>query len=170
MGVTGSGKSTLGNALAQALGWQFLEGDTLHPAANISKMAAGLPLDDAQRRPFLENIAKALAESRTRGIVISCSALKRSYRDRIRGADPDVLFVLPALTREQLAERLRDRARHFMPASLLDSQLATFEPLAADECAIQIPGAEALQTQVRRTLAAMHAGRCPAAVATDTIK
>ena len=156
MGVTGSGKSTLGNALAQALGWRFVEGDTLHPAANITKMAAGLPLDDTDRRPFLDSIAKALTESRPHGIVISCSALKRSYRDRIRTAEPEALFVLPLLTREQLHERLRGRTAHFMPASLLDSQLATFEPPGADECVFQIPGAEALDVQVQRTLAAMN--------------
>ena len=156
IGVTGSGKSTLGSALARALGWQFLEGDTLHPAANIKKMAAGLPLDDADRIPFLEGIAHALTESRRHGIVISCSALKRSYRDRLRTADPDALFVLPVLSREQLRERLQGRTGHFMPQSLLDSQLAIFEPPGADESVLQIPGAAALEVQVPRTLAAMN--------------
>ena len=158
MGVSGSGKSTLGKALARALGWQFVEGDTLHPAANIKKMAAGIALDDQDRVPFLANVAQALAESRPGGIVLSCSALKRSYRDQIRAGDPDALFVLPLLTRAQLQERLQGRAGHFMPASLLDSQLATFEPLSADERSIQIPGDEALDAQVRRTLARLALG------------
>ena len=155
MGVTGSGKSTLGSTLARALGWQFVEGDSLHPAANIKKMAAGIPLDDQDRVPFLDNVAKALAESRPHGIVVSCSALKRSYRDRIRAGEPRALFVLPVLTREQLEARLRARAGHFMPASLLDSQLATLEPPGADEASIQIPGNEALDLQVQRVLATM---------------
>ncbi|HEX3836937.1 MAG TPA: gluconokinase [Steroidobacteraceae bacterium] len=157
MGVTGSGKSTLGAALARALGWQFLEGDSLHPAANIKKMAAGIALDDADRRPFLASIATALAESRPHGMVVSCSALKRSYREQLRSGDPDACFVLPLLTHEQLLERLQRRAGHFMPAALLDSQLATFEPLAADECAIRIPGDETLNAQVRRTLLGLQA-------------
>ena len=155
MGVTGSGKSTLGNTLARALGWQFVEGDSLHPAANIKKMAAGIPLDDQDRVPFLDNVAKALAESRPHGIVVSCSALKRSYRDRIRAGEPHALFVLPVLTRAQLEARLRVRAGHFMPASLLDSQLATLEPPSADELSLRIPGDEALDLQVQRVLATM---------------
>ena len=155
MGVTGSGKSTLGSTLARALGWQFVEGDTLHPAANIKKTAAGIPLDDQDRVPFLDNVAKALAESRPHGIVVSCSALKRSYRDRIRAGEPHALFVLPVLTRAQLEARLRVRAGHFMPASLLDSQLATLEPPSADELSLRIPGDEALDLQVQRVLATM---------------
>jgi gluconokinase len=157
MGVTGSGKSTLASALAQALGWEFLEGDSLHPAANIKKMAAGIALDDADRRPFLESIAKSLARSRPHGLVVSCSALKRSYRDQLRTGEPDACFVLPLLTREQLQQRLQARAGHFMPAALLDSQLATFEPLGADEWAVEIPGDETTASQVRRTLAVVHA-------------
>jgi carbohydrate kinase (thermoresistant glucokinase family) len=153
MGVTGSGKSTLGAAIAHALGWQFVEGDTLHPAANITKMAAGIPLDDEDRIPFLENVAKVLAQSRPRGIVVSCSALKRSYRDLIRAGDPDALFIFPLLTRAQLQVRLKGRAGHFMPASLLDSQLATLEPPSPDELSIQVPGDEAVDAQVRSTLA-----------------
>jgi carbohydrate kinase (thermoresistant glucokinase family) len=164
MGVTASGKSTLGKALAQALGWQFQEGDTLHPAANIRKMAAGIALDDEDRRPFLDGIAQVLTEARSPGIVVSCSALKRSYRDRIRAADPDALFVLPVVSRDQLQKRLQGRAQHFMPASLLDSQLATLEPPGADECVLQIPGDETLDAQVQRTLTAVKL------IATDAFK
>jgi gluconokinase len=155
MGVTGSGKSTLGTALARTLGWQFVEGDTLHPAANIKKMAAGIALDDQDRVPFLENVAQTLAQSRPQGIVVSCSALKRSYRDQIRVGEPDALFVLPVLTHAQLQERLQKRAGHFMPAALLDSQLAILEPPASDELSLQIPGDEAVAAQVQRTLAVM---------------
>jgi gluconokinase len=170
MGVTGSGKSTLGGALARALGWQFLEGDTLHPAANLEKMAAGVALDDEDRRPFLDAIAQTLAQSRPRGIVVSCSALKRSYRDQLRGAEPDALFVLPVLSREQLYERLRVRAGHFMPASLLDSQLATLESPSVDECVLQIPGDETLAAQVRHILTVMNSRKDLRPIATDTIK
>jgi gluconokinase len=152
MGVTGSGKSTLGQALARALSWRFVEGDTLHPAANIAKMAAGVALDDADRIPFLENVAHALATPPL-PVVISCSALKRSYRDRLRRADPQLLFVHPVLSREQLQVRLRERSNHFMPPALLASQLADLQPPQADERFIEIDGNEPLDRQVARTLA-----------------
>lgn len=154
MGVTGSGKSTLASALARALGWRFLEGDTLHPAANIAKMAAGIALDDEDRRPFLQNIAKALAEPAAEGVVVSCSALKRSYRDQLRSGNPNILFVLPSAAPSILRTRLTQRSGHFMPASLLDSQLAILEPPQPDELSIQVPGEAATAQQVRETLAA----------------
>ncbi len=158
MGVTGSGKSTLGQALAQALDWPFIEGDTLHPASNIAKMAAGKALDDVDRTPFLENVAHALA-SAPRPLVISCSALKRSYRDLLRAADPQLLFVHPVLSREQLQVRLRGRRNHFMPAALLTSQLADLEPPQPDERFIEIDGNEPLDRQVARTLARVKTQR-----------
>lgn len=154
MGVTGSGKSTLGQGLARALGWPFVEGDTLHPPANIAKMAAGLPLDDADRLPFLENVARAIA-TRSTSLVVSCSALKRAYRDLLRGADPQLLFVLPMLSREALQRRLQRRGHHFMPAALLDSQLADLEPPQADERIIQIDGSTSPDQQVAVALAAV---------------
>jgi len=157
MGVTGSGKSTLAHALAQALGWHFVEGDGLHPAANLAKMAAGEPLNDEDRQPFLENVARAIAQTPAPGVVVSCSALKRSYRDRIRTGDPRVLFVLPVLARHSLQARLSGRSGHFMPASLLDSQLATLEPPQPDESAIRIDGEAHTEVQVRQTLAAARA-------------
>jgi gluconokinase len=157
MGVTGSGKSTLGEALAQALGWRFVEGDTLHPAANIAKMSAGVPLNDGDRRPFLDNVAQAIAAARDYGVVVSCSALKRDYRDRIRSGDLRVIFVLPVLTKAALQRRLAGRTGHFMPASLLDSQLADLQPPQPDELAIQIEGDAATDAQVRQTLAAARA-------------
>jgi gluconokinase len=157
MGVTGSGKSTLGQALARTLGWRFVEGDSLHPAANIAKMTAGVALTDEDRRPFLDNVAQAIAAASARGVVVSCSALKRRYRDRIRVGDPRVVFVLPVLTRAALQARLAGRAGHFMPASLLDSQLADLQPPQADELSIQVPGDAATDEQVRQTLAAAQA-------------
>jgi len=152
MGVTGSGKSTLGQALAYALNRNFVEGDSLHPPANIAKMAAGIPLNDTDRIPFLKNVAHAIA-TRPGPLVIACSALKRSYRDQLRGADPQLIFVQPLLSTQQLQSRLRQRQGHFMPAALLDSQLADFEPPGAHERFIQIDGTEALDRQVAHALA-----------------
>jgi carbohydrate kinase (thermoresistant glucokinase family) len=154
MGVTGSGKSTLGQALAAALGWRFVEGDTLHPPANIAKMAAGMPLDEADRIPFLDKVAHAIATRQT-NLVISCSALKRAYRDLLRRADPQLLFVLPMLSRETLQLRLRQRHNHFMPAALLDSQLADLEPPQIDERILQLDGSAAPDQQLAITLAAI---------------
>lgn len=154
MGVTGSGKSTLACALAKALNWRFVEGDSLHPAANIAKMAAGHALDDEDRWPFLDNVARAIAHSRAPGVVVSCSALKRSYRDRIREGQPRVLFVLPVLTKAALQARLDGRRGHFMPASLLDSQLAILEVPHSDERCVQVEGEATTDEQVRQILAA----------------
>jgi gluconokinase len=161
MGVTGSGKSTLGEALARALGCPFIEGDTLHPPANIAKMAAGIPLDDADRIPFLENVARTIA-TRSTSLVVSCSALKRAYRDRLRGADPQLLFVLPMLSQDALQLRLQRRCNHFMPAALLDSQLADLEPPQADERIIQIDGSTPPDQQVAAALAAVKRLQTPA--------
>jgi carbohydrate kinase (thermoresistant glucokinase family) len=159
MGVSGSGKSTLGRALAARLGWPFIEGDTLHPPANVAKMAAGKPLDDADRRPFLEAVAQAIVAARSRapaaGVIVSCSALKRSYRDLIRARAGAVTFVWPAMSRMQLAARLALRQDHFMPATLLDSQLADLEPPGADELLIRIDGDASTEAQVAAVLAAL---------------
>ena len=154
MGVTGSGKSTLGQALAHALHWPFVEGDSLHPPANIAKMSAGIRLDDADRIPFLDNVAQAIA-ARSGPLVISCSALKRAYRDRLRRADPQLRFVHPVLSRAQLQLRLQQRRDHFMPAALLESQLQDLEPPGPDERCIEVDGGEALDRQVAVTLAAL---------------
>jgi gluconokinase len=151
MGVTGSGKSTLGQALARTLHWPFVEGDTLHPPANIAKMSAGLPLDDADRIPFLDNVARRIACG-SGPQVIACSALKRAYRDVLRRADPQLLFVHPVLSREQLQARLRLRRDHFMPAALLDSQLHDLEPPGTDERFVAIDGREPLDRQVALAL------------------
>ena len=158
MGPSGCGKSTLGQALAEALGWRFVEGDALHPPPNIAKMAAGVPLDDDDRRPFLENVANALAAEREHGVVATCSALKRSYRDLLRARAGDVAFVLPLLDRERLVARLALRAGHFMPAALVESQIAALELPDADERATLVDGGAPLATQVAAALAALHDG------------
>lgn len=137
MGVSGCGKTTVGMALAQRLGARFVEGDRLHPQANVAKMAAGIPLDDADRWPWLDAVAAALASDSP--VVASCSALKRVYRDRLRGGlNTPLHFLHLAGDRAILAQRMGDRPGHYMPVSLLDSQLATLEPPAADE-ALTLP-------------------------------
>ena len=156
MGVSGCGKSTLGLAIARALGWRFVEGDTLHPPANIAKMAAGLPLDDGDRWPFLKAVADTISGAQPSGIVVSCSALKRSYRDFIRDRAGAVHFVLPMVDREQLSQRLRQRANHFMPATLLESQLAALELPQADERVIVVDGTASTEAQVMQALAALQ--------------
>jgi carbohydrate kinase (thermoresistant glucokinase family) len=135
MGVAGTGKSTVAKALAERLGWPFGEGDDLHPAANVAKMAAGIPLDDADRWPWLDAIAAWTAEQAAAGnsTIVTCSALRRTYRDRLRAAAPDTVFVHLVGSPAMLAERMTARKDHFMPTSLLQSQLETLEPLGADE-------------------------------------
>jgi len=134
MGVSGTGKSTIGRGLAETLGLPFVEGDDLHPDANVAKMAAGIPLSDADRAPWLDRVAARLDEP----VVVTCSALKRSYRDRLRLAAPDLVLVYLHGTPELLAERMAQRDGHFMPTSLLDSQLATLEEPAVDEDVIPV--------------------------------
>jgi gluconokinase len=132
MGVSGSGKSTVGAALAQRLGVPFADADDLHPAANIAKMTRGEPLDDHDRHPWLEIIGRWLADHPGGGVV-SCSALKRKYRDQLRQHVPGVELLHLQGTREVIARRQASRPGHFMPASLLTSQFATLEPLEPDE-------------------------------------
>ena len=132
MGVAGCGKSTVGAMLAGRLGVPFVDADSLHPPANVARMAAGTALTDADRTPWLGAVGQALAAPPD-GAVVACSALRRSYRDLLRAAAPDAVFVHLDGTRERLAERLTARLDHFMPAALLDSQLATLEPLEPDE-------------------------------------
>lgn len=138
MGVSGCGKTTVAALLAGRLGWPFAEGDDLHPAANVAKMHAGHPLDDADRWPWLAKIAEWVDERLDTGSggVITCSALKRKYRDVIRR--DGVVFVYLHGTHEQIARRLAARHGHFMPASLLDSQFADLEEPGSDENAIRI--------------------------------
>lgn len=138
MGVSGAGKSTVGLALADLLAVRFVDADSLHPAANVAKMAAGTPLTDADRWPWLDLVGQALADAADTGLVVACSALKRSYRDAIRAAAPGVRFVHLVVPRGVLGDRVANRPGHFMPATLVDSQLETLEPLAADEAGVVV--------------------------------
>ncbi|MCS5497136.1 gluconokinase [Cnuibacter physcomitrellae] len=132
MGVSGAGKSLIGAGLASRLGYAFVDADDLHPAENVAKMAAGIPLDDLDRWPWLDLVGAAIAH-RAGGIVVACSALKVAYRDRLRAAAPDAVFVELEGSPELLATRIGARRDHFMPATLLASQLATLEPLGPAE-------------------------------------
>ena len=138
MGVSGSGKSTVGAALAQRLRVPFADADDFHPPANIAKMTAGQALDDDDRYPWLEAIGQWLAQHVGDGGVMSCSALRRKYRDQLRRHCPDVEFLHLAGTPEVIGKRQASRPGHFMPASLLASQFATLEPLAPDERGVTI--------------------------------
>ena len=140
MGVSGCGKSTVGAALAAHMGWRFVEGDSLHPSENVAKMAAGQALTDADRAGWLDTLATELAHARRagQGMVVSCSALKRSYRDRLRSGDPDILFVHLAGDQALIAERMAARQHEYMPASLLQSQFATLQAPEADEQALSL--------------------------------
>ena len=151
MGVSGAGKSVVGEALAAAMDVPFSEGDMLHSPANIAKMRAGVPLTDADRAPWLDAVAGWMA-AHPDGVV-SCSALKRTYRDRLRVAAPDVRFVLLEVPEAVLAERLRHRPAHFMPAALLASQLATLERPGADERAVTVAAEGGVGATVARVLA-----------------
>jgi carbohydrate kinase (thermoresistant glucokinase family) len=131
MGVSGCGKSTVGEKLALQLDAKFIDGDDLHPEENKAKMAAGIALNDEDRWPWLDKVGAALASEEK--LVIACSALKRKYRERILSKASDVIFFHLEGSRVLLAERMASRSNHFMPASLLDSQLAALEPLEFDE-------------------------------------
>lgn len=138
IGPSGNGKSTLAQAIARRLGWRFIEGDEHHPAANIAKMSRGEALTDADRAPFLDSIATALADGEA---VAACSALKRAYRERLlQVAGLPILFVLPRVSPEELKRRMENRPGHFMPPGLLQSQLDTFEPPAEDENCLTLDG------------------------------
>lgn len=155
MGVSGCGKTTVAALLAGRLGWPFAEGDDLHPAANVAKMHAGHPLDDADRWPWLAKIAEWVDERLDTGSggVITCSALKRKYRDVMRR--DGVVFVYLHGTHEEIARRLAARHGHFMPASLLDSQFADLEEPGSDENAIRVDigsDAAALADEIERRL------------------
>ena len=140
MGVSGSGKSTIGALIAGALGVPFVDGDSLHPQSNIEKMAGGQPLNDDDRWPWLATVGQTLADAGRQGtgMVIACSALRRGYRDAILESAPDTRFVHLSGSREVLASRVEGRSDHFMPPALLDSQFATLEPLQEDEPGIVV--------------------------------
>lgn len=138
MGVAGTGKTTIGPLLAARLGVPYAEGDDFHPQANIAKMSAGTPLDDDDRGPWLDAIGTWAHGRSGLGGVVSCSALKRSYRDRLRAAAPDVVFVHLAGERSLIEDRMAHRQGHFMPTALLDSQFAALQPLQADEAGVAV--------------------------------
>jgi len=157
MGVCGCGKSSLGQALAEALGLDFVEGDALHPEANVRLMAAGTPLTDADRAGWLDALAARLAAVPAgQGAVLACSALKRAYRDRLRQAAPALETVYLHGEAALLAQRLHARKGHYMPASLLPSQLATLEPPALDEHALVLDVAPPRAQVLARALAVLQ--------------
>lgn len=141
MGVSGSGKSTVAELLADQLGWDYLEGDDLHPAANVAKMSAGIPLDDDDRWPWLEHIAEWISQHHlaNRPGVVTCSALKRAYRDRLsRNGGLPVIFAYLSGSKAEITARLAARHGHFMPTALLASQFATLQPPEPDEATITV--------------------------------
>ena len=155
MGVSGVGKSTVGAELARALGIAFLEGDSLHPKANIDKMSRGVPLDDKDRFPWLDAIGASMEDARRqgRGMVATCSALRQIYRDRLRAhVQGKLQFVLLDASRQLVATRLESREGHYMPASLLDSQLKTLEPAGPGEELVTLDGAQPVEALVKAIL------------------
>ena len=152
MGVSGSGKSTVGAALARRLGVPFADADAFHSAANIAKMAAGKPLTDADRYPWLEAVGQWLADHQGGG-VMSCSALKRAYRDRLRSHAPRIEFLHLTGSPELIARRQAGRPGHFMPSALLKSQFDTLQPLAPDEHGIALDVGSSIDSIVERFLA-----------------
>lgn len=155
MGVSGSGKSTIGAALADRLDARFIDADDLHPPENVAVMAAGRPLTDEMRWPWLEACAAAMQEAGP--VVLGCSALTRAYRDRLRAAVPRLRVVYPQADRAVIETRMAARQDHFMPLSLLDSQFATLEPPGADERPITVSIAPAIPDIVDRILAGLKA-------------
>ncbi len=159
MGVSGSGKSSVGEALGERLAIPFRDADAFHPQANIDKMTAGIPLTDADRWPWLDAIGKALHDAGD-GLVVACSALKRIYRDRLRqAAGRPVTFVWLDGSQETIAKRMSGRKGHFMPPSLLDSQFATLEPPASDEQVIRVSIELPLDKEVDAAVAALRASQ-----------
>ncbi|MEU2995590.1 gluconokinase [Streptomyces griseoincarnatus] len=138
MGVAGTGKTTIGPLLAARLGVPYAEGDDFHPQSNIAKMSAGTPLTDDDRWPWLDAIGDWAQGRAALGGVVSCSALKRSYRDRLRAAAPGVVFVHLTGDRALVEDRMSHRQGHFMPTALLDSQFATLQPLEPDEAGVAV--------------------------------
>jgi gluconokinase len=157
-GVSGSGKSTVAAGLVERLGWEFAEGDDFHPPANVEKMRAGHPLDDEDRWPWLRGLADWIGERERNGqsVVVTCSALKRAYRDVLRDGHPSVWFAHVTADADLLRQRLGRRDGHYMPASLLDSQLAALEALGHDEPGAEVPGSGAPDDVVDHLLAALE--------------
>jgi len=161
LGVTGSGKSSVAVGLADVLGWPFAEGDDFHSSANVAKMRSGRPLDDEDRWPWLRALAGWVGEQEAAGrdAVLTCSALKRSYRDLLRRGHRSVWFLHVDVPPDELERRLRTRTDHFMPPSLLRSQLDALEPLQPDEPGATISGNAPPAAVVSRAVAALTAGQ-----------
>jgi gluconokinase len=161
MGVSGSGKTTVAAGLVERLGWEFAEGDDFHPEANVEKMRSGEPLDDADRWPWLRTIADWIGEHERAGtsVVVTCSALKRVYRDLLRDGHPSVWFAHVTVDADLLRDRVTRRTGHYMPSSLLESQLATLQPLEDDEPGASISGAGAPDDVVAQLLTVLRAER-----------
>ncbi|MET8666701.1 gluconokinase [Streptomyces tendae] len=155
MGVAGTGKTTIGPLLAARLGVPYAEGDDFHPPANIAKMTAGTPLTDEDRWPWLDAIGGWAHGRAGLGGVVSSSALKRSYRDRLRAAAPGVVFVHLTGSRELIEDRMSHRQGHFMPTALLDSQFATLQPLQPDEAGVAVDVAGAPEEITERAVDAL---------------
>jgi gluconokinase len=162
-GVSGSGKTTVGALLAGRLGWEFADADSFHPPANIAKMRAGIPLTDADRGPWLRAIAAWMDERIAAGesAVVTCSALKRSYRDTLLGGRPEARLVFLLADRDVLARRLTQRHGHFFPAGLLDSQLADLEPPQPDEHVLVVTPEDQPGTTVAKIIAELWPGGAP---------
>jgi gluconokinase len=165
MGVSGSGKTTVAERLAKQLGWRFVEGDGLHPPANVAKMKQGVPLTDADRAPWLDRIGEELRSWAAEGQsgVLTCSALKRAYRDRIRSARPDVRIVYLKGSEALIGSRVAARRHEYMPASLLRSQFAALEEPGSDEGVVTVDAVGSPETEVAAVIAALGlAGGRPA--------
>lgn len=158
MGVSGVGKSTVALRLADRLGWAMAEGDRFHPQSNIAKMEAGVPLTDDDRAPWLRSIRDWISECAADGrdAVVTCSALKRSYRNLLRESGARVRFVHLNGGRDVIGERLAERSGHFMPPSLLDSQFGDLEPLDSDEAGITVDIADAPERIVEKVLKGLN--------------
>jgi gluconokinase len=151
MGVAGSGKTAVGETLATAIGAVYVEGDRLHPPENVARMARGEALTDELREGWLDAIGERIAAAAADGrkVVVACSALKRSYRDRLRGFFPEIVFLYLKIDRETAWRRVANRKGHFMPASLVDSQFATLEEPGADERAVTVDGTRSVAKIVK---------------------
>lgn len=168
MGVSGCGKTTIGDLVARELGVPFVDGDSLHPVENVAKMAAGTPLTDEDRWPWLATVGSKLAAAGDGGLVLACSALRRSYRDAIREQAPDTVFLHLDGSKEVLKARTEGRTGHFMPPALLESQLATLEPLQEDERGVVVDIAAPVQDVVAEALKGIAAVVPPAKEAAGT--
>lgn len=156
-GVSGAGKSTVGAALAARLAWSFRDADDLHPAENVARMRGGEPLTDADREPWLDRVAAEIEQCSP--VVVACSALRRAHRDRLRLGGLELWFVLLAPPTDVLRDRVTDRPGHFMPAALLDSQLAALEPLGAGERGIVVDRVDDVEVVVEEILAEARRAR-----------